>query len=55
MVLQGKRRIVRVENVVDEEEYNQFYALPPFGEDVNLDPIEDTKVPPYVRHDHNEG
>ena len=55
MVLQGKRRIVGVENVVDEEDYNQFDALPPFGEDLNLGPMEDTDKPPYVRRDHNEG
>ena len=30
MVLQGKRRIIGVENAVDEEDYNQFDALPPF-------------------------
>ena len=28
VVLQGKRRIVGVENVVDEEEYNQFDEYP---------------------------
>ena len=55
VVLQGKRRIVRVKNIVDKEDYNQFDALPPFGEDVDLGPMEDTDKPPYVRRDHNEG
>ena len=55
VVLQGKRRIVGVEDVVDEEDYNQFDALPPFGEDVDLGPMEDSDEPPYVRRDHNEG
>jgi hypothetical protein len=32
IVLQGKRKIIDVEDVVYEEEYNQFDALPPFGE-----------------------
>ncbi|GJY31184.1 uncharacterized protein Tco_0414679 [Tanacetum coccineum] len=31
IVLHGKRRIVGVENVVDEDEYNQFDELPPFS------------------------
>jgi hypothetical protein len=55
VVLHGKTRIVRVENIVDEEYYNQFDALPPFGKDVDLGPMEDTDEPPYVRRDHNEG
>jgi hypothetical protein len=36
IVLHGKRKIVGVEDVVDEEEYNQFDALPPFGEDITI-------------------
>ena len=31
VVLPGKRRVVGVENIVDEEEYNQFDEVPPFG------------------------
>ncbi|XP_023756442.3 uncharacterized protein LOC111904991 [Lactuca sativa] len=54
IVLHGKRRIVGIENVVDEEEYNQFDELPPFSigipsTDVDID---DTA---YLRSDHNEG
>ena len=55
MVLQGKRRIIGVENVVDEEDYNQFDALPPFGEDIDLGFMKDTDEPPYVHHDYNKG
>ena len=55
MVLQGKRKIIRVKNIVDKEDYIQFDTLPPFREDVDLGPIEDTDEPPYARHDHNEG
>ncbi|KAJ9552408.1 hypothetical protein OSB04_016453 [Centaurea solstitialis] len=34
IVLHGKRHILRVENVTDEEEYDQFDELPPFCVDV---------------------
>ena len=54
VVLQGKRKIIDVEDVVDEEDYNQFYDLPPFGENVDLPLIDDTEEPTYIRHDHNE-
>jgi hypothetical protein len=53
IVLQGKRRIVGVEDV-DEEEYNQFDALPPFGEDITIPTIDDTEKPTYIRCDHDE-
>ncbi|GKF65724.1 retrovirus-related pol polyprotein from transposon TNT 1-94, partial [Tanacetum coccineum] len=31
IVMHSKRSIVGVENVVDEDEYNQFDELPPFS------------------------
>lgn len=37
VVLQGKRRILGVDNVVDEEEYDQFDELPPFS--VGIPPL----------------
>jgi hypothetical protein len=52
--LQGKRKIVGVEDVIDEEEYNQFDALPPFGEHITMPTIDDTEGPMYIRHDHDE-
>ncbi|GKA27523.1 ribonuclease H-like domain-containing protein [Tanacetum coccineum] len=54
IVLQGKRRIVGVENVVDEDEYDQFDELPPFsiGASSSNDVIDDTT---YLRSDHDEG
>ena len=55
MVLQGKRKIVGVENVVDEEDYNQFNNLPPFGENVELGIMEDGDEATYVRQNHKEG
>ncbi|KAI3706869.1 hypothetical protein L6452_24902 [Arctium lappa] len=54
IVLHGKRNIVGVENVVDEEEYDQFDELPPFSIGIpssNVG-INDTT---YLRSDHNEG
>jgi hypothetical protein len=54
IVLQGKRKIVEVEDVVDEEEYNQFDALPPFGEDITIPTIDDTEEPMYIHRDHDE-
>ena len=54
MVLQEKRRIIRVKNVVGEEDYNQFDVLPHFRDDVDLGPMEDTDKPPYVCCDYNE-
>ncbi|GJS77077.1 uncharacterized protein Tco_0726958 [Tanacetum coccineum] len=53
IVLQGKRRIVGVENVVDEDEYDEFDELPPFsiGASSSNDVIDDTT---YLRSDHDE-
>jgi hypothetical protein len=53
-IVQGKRKIVGVEEVVDEEEYNQFDALPPFGEDITIPTIDDTEEPTYIRRDHDK-
>jgi hypothetical protein len=54
IILQEKTKIVGVEDVVNEEEYNQFDALPPFGEDITILTIDDTKEPTYIRRDHDE-
>jgi hypothetical protein len=54
IVLQGKRKIVGIEDVVDKEEHNQFDALPPFNEDIIIPTIDDTMEPTYVRRDHDE-
>jgi hypothetical protein len=55
IVLQGKRKIVVVEDVVDEEEYNKFDALPPFGEDITIPTVDDTEEPTFIHRDHDEG
>jgi hypothetical protein len=54
IILQGKRKIIGVEDVVDEEEYNQFDALPPFNDDITTPTIDDTEEPTYIHRDHNE-
>jgi hypothetical protein len=54
IVLQGKRKIIVVEDVVDEEEYNQFDTLSPFNEDITIPTIDDTEKPTYIRRDHDE-
>ena len=54
IVMHGKRRIVGVENVVDEDEYNQFDELPPFSIGIqSLDEVLDDTI--YLRSDHQEG
>jgi len=54
VVLPGKRRIVGVENAVDEEEYNQFDEVPPFGA-CTIPKILPSEKTPYLRTDHKEG
>ncbi|XP_071697481.1 uncharacterized protein [Rutidosis leptorrhynchoides] len=56
VVQYGKRRIVGVENVVDEDEYDQFDELPPFS--VGVQPLNEVVVGNntiYFREDHQEG
>jgi hypothetical protein len=51
-VIHGKRRLVGVENVVDEHEYNQFDELPPIRVRVSVD--DEVVIPDetcYVRED----
>ena len=54
IVMHSKRRILGVDNVADEEEYDQFDELPPFslGIPSSNDDVDDTT---YLRSDHNEG
>ncbi|KAL4563369.1 hypothetical protein LXL04_027410 [Taraxacum kok-saghyz] len=47
IVLQGKRRILGVDNVVDEEEYDHFDDLPPFS--VGIEPTNFENRTTYVR------
>jgi len=54
VVLPGKRRVVSVENFLDEE-YNQFDEVPLFGS-YNLPVLLDSEKTPYLRSGHkNKG
>ncbi|XP_078167222.1 uncharacterized protein LOC144561985 [Carex rostrata] len=57
IVLPGKRRIVGIENVIDEEEYDQFDEIPPFCADVQAEiatTTEEQDEANYMRSDHSE-
>jgi hypothetical protein len=48
-----ERKIVGIENVVEEEEYNQFDEIPSF--DTSYKPqLIGTNKTPYLRSDHSE-
>jgi hypothetical protein len=48
-----KKRIVGIENVVGDEEYNQFYEIPSF--DTSYKPrLSRTNKTPYLRSGHSE-
>ena len=53
IILPGKRRIVGVQNTVDEEEFNQFDEIPPFAT-CELSRLTANDKTPYLRTDHNE-
>jgi hypothetical protein len=55
VVIYEKKRIVGVENVVDEDEYNQFDELPPIGVRISVD--DEVVIPDetcYLREDDSE-
>jgi hypothetical protein len=54
VVLSGKRRIVGVEDVVDEEEYDQFDDVPAFSTGIAHAPVDEGQEPIYARSDHQE-
>ena len=54
VVLSVKRRIVGVENVEDEEEYDQFEDVPAFSTGIANVPVDEGQEPIYARHDHQE-
>ena len=53
IVLPGKRRIVGVHNVVDEEEFNKFDRIPPFAT-CELPRLNANDKIPYLRTNHNK-
>ena len=54
VVIPGKRRIVGVENAVDEEEFDQFDEIPPFATSMIKPRIPSANEAPYMRNDHHE-
>ncbi|XP_078165513.1 uncharacterized protein LOC144560210 [Carex rostrata] len=57
IVLPGKRRIVGIENVINEEEYDQFDEIPPFCADVQAEiatTTEEQDEANYMRSDHRK-
>ncbi|XP_074322758.1 uncharacterized protein LOC141659729 [Apium graveolens] len=55
IILQSKRRIVGIDNVEDEKEYNQFHENPPFSIGIPTTLREDNADTNYARNDHDEG
>ena len=55
IVLVGKRKIVRVDDVTDEEEYNKVEDITPFAVEADTSILLAQEEAPYARHDHNEG
>ncbi|KAD3338451.1 hypothetical protein E3N88_33972 [Mikania micrantha] len=54
IVLQGKRRVIDVDNVIEDDEYDQFDDLPPFSIGIQL--VDDrNEGSTYIRSDHGEG
>jgi hypothetical protein len=54
VVLEGKRKIIGVDGVTDEEDYKGYQKMPPFGANVPLPILQEDDKPAYVRLDHNE-
>jgi len=53
IVLPGKKRIVGVQNAVDDEKFNQFDEIPPFAT-CELPCLTANEKTPYLQTDHNE-
>jgi hypothetical protein len=54
VVIPEKQRIIRVKNVVDEEEFDQFDEIPPFITSMINPRIPLANEAPYLRNDHHE-
>jgi hypothetical protein len=52
--LEGKRKIVGVDRVTDDEDYRDYHEMPPFTANVALPILQEGDKPTYVRLDHNE-
>jgi hypothetical protein len=54
VVIPRKWWIIGVENAVDEEEFNQFYEIPPFVTSMMKPRIPSVNEAPYLRNVHHE-
>jgi hypothetical protein len=54
VVIPEKRRIIGVENAIDEEEFDQFDEIPPFVTSMIKPRIPSSKDIPYLRNEHHE-
>jgi hypothetical protein len=54
MVILGKWWIIGVENVVNEEEFDQFDEIPPFVTSMTKPRIPSANEAPYLHNDHHE-
>src|SRR5438132_6046303 len=55
IAMHGKRKIVGVDNVVDEDEYKIFEEAPPIAQSIR-DTVDDgPNEPCHIRDDHHEG
>ena len=55
IVLAGKRKIVGVDDVTDEEEYNKVEDMTPLAVEVDTSILLVKEEAPYAHQDHNEG
>ena len=55
IVLLGKRKIVGIDEVNDEEDYNKLDDIPPISVPVDTSVLLASEEAPYLRSDHNEG
>jgi hypothetical protein len=54
VVIPGKRQFIGVENVVDEEEFDQFDEISPFVSPIIKPRIPSANKALYLRNDHHE-
>jgi hypothetical protein len=55
IVLIGKRKIMGVDDITDEEEYNKDEDMTPFVVDVDTSILLVQEDAPYILHNHKEG
>ena len=52
--MEGKRKIIGVDGVTDEEDYRGYQEMPTFRANVPLPILKEGDEPGYVRRDHDE-